>query len=218
MKATGRNVFPIVLSMAGVAVFTVLYFTAAHLYPGGSDADVTHSGFDWMNNYWCDLIAPNGKNGLPNAGRPVALTAMVVLFVSLAVFWFRLPGFFHEKKRSRLLTGYSGIVSMLVLIFVFTQYHDAVIFAGGSLSSIPFIASLRELYRYRRRGLFLLGCFCLVLIALNFFIYLSGWLLVLLPLLQKIALAFFLVWVLLVDLDCLFTRRRKKRATAVLRP
>lgn len=210
MKHRVTHTYPVVLSITGILLFTAMYFIAARLYPGGSNADPGHVGFDWINNYWCDMIVPYGKNSMPNEGMPVAMTAMIVLFASMAVFWFHLPGFFRETKRNRLLTGYVGIVSMLSLIFIFTKYHDTVIMIGGSLSSIPFVESLVELYRYRKHTLFILGSLCLVFIALNFFIYLSGWQIAVLPLIQKITLVFFLVWVLLVDVMCLLLPKQIK--------
>jgi hypothetical protein len=193
----------LLLPLAGMVVFVVLYIVAARLYPGGSNADPSYTGFDWVNNYWCDLIARYGKNGEPNTGRPVALAAMIILFSSLSVFWFRLPDFFRETRFSRLLIGYTGMTAMCMLVFIFTKYHDTIIFIGGSLSSIPFIGTLRELFINRWRFLFVLGCFCLVLILFNFYSYLSGWLIAFLPLIQKITLVFFLAWMFLINWNCI---------------
>jgi hypothetical protein len=208
MNTRVRAVHLLVIPLAGMAVFIVLYFVAAHAYPGGSQANPYREGFDWLNNYWCDLIARSGKNGQSNPARPVALTAMIVLFSSLSVFWFILPGFFRESRFSRLLIGYTGVVSMLVLVFVFTEHHDAVILTGGTISAVPFAGTLRELYINRWRFLFLFGCFCLAIILLNFYIYLSGWLLSLLPLIQKITMVFFIGWITLVELSCIRRLRR----------
>lgn len=211
MKERIQPVNPSVIPLAGIGIFLVLYVVAAHFYPGGSDADRFHRGFDWLNNYWCDLIAKNGKNGIPNAARPIALTAMIILFSSLSVFWFRLPDFFHENRFTRLLIGYTGLFAMTMLIFVFTKQHDIVIFIGGSVSSISFAGTLKELYTNRWHSLFRLGCFCLVLILLNFYSYLSGWLIFLLPLIQKVTLLFFLGWVFLVNRKCLFLSGYRSR-------
>lgn len=201
----------LVIPVIGIVLFIVLYVIAARFYPGGSNADLLHEGFDWLNNYWCDLIARYGKNGVLNAARPIALTAMIILFSSLSVFWFLLPNYFHETRLGRLLIGYIGMSAMFILVFIFTTHHDTIIFIGGSLSSVPFIGTLRELYRSSWRSLFRLGCFCLALILLNFYSYLSGWLIAFLPLLQKITLLFFLAWVLLINWNCLHISRSKIR-------
>ncbi len=208
----------LIIPFAGIPVFIVLYFVAAYFYPGGSDADSGYEGFDWMNNYWCDLIASHGKNGEPNAGRPIALTAMITLFGSLLFFWFRLPDFFHETKFSRILISYTGMVSMIILVFIFTEYHDEVIFVGGALSSIPFAGTLRELYRHNWRFLFVLGSLCAVGILFNFYIYLSGWLVFLLPLIQKITLVFFLVWIFLINLKCILLVKKQRHVNKVVSP
>jgi hypothetical protein len=137
------------------------------------------------------------------------MTAMIVLFGSLAVYWLRLPVFFHEPDPGRSWIGYTGAFAMLVLIFIFTKHHDAVIFTGSLLSCIPFIGALRQLHSHRWRALFVLGCLCMGLILFNFLIYLSGWLAGILPLIQKVALVFFLLWIVLVSLNCWLLKIRE---------
>lgn len=55
----------LLIPIAGILLFMVLYVIATFYYPGGSTLKPTHQGFDWINNYWCDLIARTAKN----AGR-----------------------------------------------------------------------------------------------------------------------------------------------------
>ncbi len=77
--------------MFGVFIFIVLYFIAAFLYPGGSTADKASGSFSLLNNYWFDLLSYKAKGGENNISRPIAITAMVVLCLSLSVFWYHLP-------------------------------------------------------------------------------------------------------------------------------
>ncbi|MGB5430515.1 MAG: hypothetical protein WBM94_12640, partial [Eudoraea sp.] len=60
------------LPTVGILIFIGLYIYAASLYPGGSQLDSNSLGFDWMNNYWCNLMNENGMNGLENPARPFA--------------------------------------------------------------------------------------------------------------------------------------------------
>ena len=198
----------------GILLFSCLYIVASHYYPGGSTAHRAHEGFDWINNYWCDLIARSAKNGEPNTARNIALTAMIILFSSLALFWFYLPQFFHERRSITLLIRYSGSISMFILIFVFTGFHDSVIGVGTAISAIPMAGTLSELYKNKFTKLYLLGWSCIGLILLNFVIYISEWWIIALPFIQKITLLLFLIWILLTALSCLKMIRGRKRGVS----
>lgn len=212
MKTFVPPIIRLVIPLIGILVFICLYIVAAEFYPGGSNAEKAHIGFDWVNNYWCDLIARYAKNGMPNPGRNIALTAMIILFSSLALFWFSLPAFLREARSIRIFVGYAGVVSMSILIFIFTPFHDILIFIGGALSGIPIIATIWGLYTHDWKKLFVLGLICLILILLNFFIYLTGWSIRFLPLIQKITLVFFLIWIFLICCNCILIRRSRKRS------
>jgi len=203
------------IPIAGIALFLILYAVAANHYPGGSNASRTHDGFDWINNYWCDLLAPVAKNGSPNSARAYALTGMILLFSSLAVFWYHLPRFFHERKLTTVLIRSTGSISMFILLFVFTRFHDGVIGIGSSISIVPVATTLTELNRSKLKGLYISGWVCILLILLNFYIYLTNWWIAFLPLLQKITLLLFLVWILLTNFKLLKISR--KRTTLIRR-
>lgn len=190
------------LPITGILLSVVLYVIAAQYYPGGSNVDQAYEGFDWINNYWCDLIATRAKNGEFNMARMIALLAMIFLFVSLAVFWFFLPRFFHEGKLNTLIISYTGSISMLVLMFISTRFHDSIIGIGISLLAIPIAATLKELYWNKLTGLYVLGLACVMLILLNIFIYWTNWWIIALPLIQKITLLLFLIWIVLIGIVC----------------
>lgn len=197
----------LLVPLVGILVFVSLYLAATHYYPGGSNADRTHKGFDWLNNYWCDLIAWNAKNGERNEARNIALSATVILFSSISLFWFKLPSFFGESRLNRLFIQYTGMAAMSILVFMYTKRHDEVILIGGSLSSIPLAGTFRELYLNRLRKLFVLGMICLAFILLNFFMYLTEWHIRLLPVIQKFTLLLFLVWIFLITMNCILMLR-----------
>jgi hypothetical protein len=182
------------LPLVGIAIFTLLYFIATLLYPGGSDADKTAKGFSWLHNYWCELMAPAAQNGEQNSARPIAITAMFVLAISLSFFWYQIPKLFKLKKSNSVYIKCSGIGSMLVLPFLFTGDHDMVINIAGLLGCIAIILVLIKLYQAKMHGLFWVGILCLILCGINNLVYYMKEWLYLLPIIQKISFVVFLFW------------------------
>jgi hypothetical protein len=187
------------LPVWGILLFMLLYVVAALLYPGGSDADKTTTGFSWQNNYWCELMASYAQNGKPNTARPVAILAMIVLAVSLIIFWNNIAGLFAYPKSSSRVTQYCGTGSMLVLPFLFTGLHDPVINIAGLLGCIAIISLLTNLYKHKMHLPFYMGIFCLLLCGINNYVYYSKDLLHSLPVIQKISFLIFLLWFILLS-------------------
>ncbi|MBT8238589.1 MAG: hypothetical protein HKN51_09070, partial [Saprospiraceae bacterium] len=75
MKSKITKDLLILLPTLGILIFMGLYVYATTLYPGGSQADINSVGYDWGNNYWCNLMSENGMNGLENPARPISLFA-----------------------------------------------------------------------------------------------------------------------------------------------
>lgn len=199
------------IPIIGIILFIILFVIAANFYPGGSNVNRTKEGFDWINNYWCDLFSKTAKNGESNPGRIYGLTGIILLFSSLAVFWYYLPQFFHERKLNTYIIRYTGSISMFILIFVFTRFHDSVIGIGSTISAIPMAATLNELKKNRLKTLYFSGWLCIFLLLLNFFIYITNWSVAILPFLQKITLLLFLIWISLIALKCFEISRIRYR-------
>ena len=192
----------ILLPIGGILLFILLYFISASLYPGGSDADKTAKGFSWQHNYWCELLANEAQNGQPNSARPIAITAMIILAISLIIFWYIIPTLFTNKKIISKIITYTGIGSMLVTPFLLTNSHDLVINIAGILGCIAIIGLLANLFRLRLYFLFYLGIFCLMLCGLNNYVYYSNNLMTYLPVIQKISFLIFLLWFILLCVKC----------------
>lgn len=210
MKQTHLGYHWWIIPLVGIAVYVLLYVAATYFYPGGSNANRASVGFDWVNNYWCDLIARTAKNGEPNGARKMALTGMVILVSSLSVFWYQLPSFFRERKTTRILIRVFGITAMIVLLFVTSTMHDVVISIGGLLSAVPVFGLLKELYANGWSRLFFWGTLCVALIVANFFIYLTGLGIVWLPLIQKITFVCFLSWIWFIVVECRSVQSKKE--------
>ncbi|MEI6412413.1 MAG: hypothetical protein WCR52_23680 [Bacteroidota bacterium] len=174
-------------------VFLALYGLAASLYPGGSKMDKTTPGFDWVHNYWCDLLNDFAHNGASNPAKPVAIAAMLVLATGLGILWYDLPDYLQSSRTNARLMRFSGIGSMSVAVFLFTPWHNAVVNVAGLLMAGAFLVTFYELRRAGHTGLVAGGVFCLLLWCGTYFIYQTNIFLPALALAQKIALAACLV-------------------------
>jgi hypothetical protein len=183
----------------GICLFGVLYGMAACQYPGGSNFDQTTTEFSWQHNYWCDLLGNTGKNGAVNPARPTALLAMVILGGSLSVFWFLLPLLHGQESRFIRLSQWAGGLSMGIILFIGTPYHDVVMNVAGGFGLIALMATFLGLYQSRLFWLISFGLFCIALVGLNNYVYYSNQYIFYLPVIQKITFAFFLLWIVLIN-------------------
>lgn len=206
---SSSNIKPllILVPIAGILVFLLLYFIAALYYPGGSDANYTAAGFSFMHNYWCDLMAAGAKNGQWNPARPIAISAMLLLCAALSIFWYLVPRLMNAGHYHYDFVQVTGITSMIFAIFVFTHYHDFIISIAVLLGVIALAGTYIALYRSRTYKTFLFGIFCLLLILLNLYIYYTCFYINLLALLQKITFLCYLLWITFIDLKLFFKQR-----------
>lgn len=184
----------------GSIIFVCLYFVAAYFYPGGSQVDKNSIGFSWVQNYWCNLLNEDAINSEHNNARPVAIAAMFVLCCTLACFWYIFPLQTGLQKSSRIVIQVSGIVSMTIGLFLFTNLHDAIVNVASFCGVIATAGTFITLYKLRWNRLFWLGIFNLVLVALNNILYYGDGLQYL-PVVQKITFLFFLVWICLININ-----------------
>jgi hypothetical protein len=184
----------------GILLYTLLYFTASIFYPGGSQFDKYSIGFSWTKNYWCNLFNENAINGQPNPARPIALISLVVLGLTLIVFWWLFPKQANLKKRTRLLIQISGFASMVTGFFLFTSFHDTVINVSSAFGLIALAGTFIGLYKLRWKKLLWMGVINILLIATNNILYSDPELIHFLPVVQKISFAFFLIWICLISI------------------
>ena len=142
-------------------------------------------GFSWQHNYWCDLLGDVAKNGAVNVARPIANVAMLVLCSSLAVFWWLLPYLYTVQTRYVQFSKWAGVLSMTIVLFIGTPWHDAVMNTAGCFGLLSLTATFTGLYRSNFVILFVFGLFCLLLILLNNYVYYSHHYIAYLPVIQK---------------------------------
>jgi hypothetical protein len=185
----------------GVLIFVLLYFFATLFYPGGSQVDKNSIGFSWTNNYWCNLLSENAINGQPNPAKPIALTGMFVLCLTLSLFWFIFPRQINIRKSLKFTIQVSGILAMTVAFFLFTHInHDLVMNIASSFGSIATIGTFMGLYKNKWFWLFAFGLLNILFVGLNNLCYYNKELIVYLPVIQKISFVTFLIWVCCINI------------------
>jgi hypothetical protein len=184
--------------LSGIGLFVILYIIATFFYPGGSYNDKLSKGFSWQHNYWCELLATYAKNGQLNPAKPVAIAAMSVLGLSLILFWYHCSQLFEKNSLTQLMIQYGGMVSVLAMFFIFIGPHDMIINISGAAGVAAMTLTMIGLYKQRWYGLLALGLFCLVLCAINNYIYYTGNFFENLAIIQKITFLIFLLWFSLV--------------------
>ena len=193
------------LPRVGILLFWVLFIYAATLYPGGSQADSNSVGYDWVNNYWCNLLNSHATNGLPNPARPIAITAMIILCLSLIFFFMQFAKKVSQHKNWQNIILYSGSISMLFAVFIFTDYHDLMTTLSSIFGVFAVVGIILEIYRSALNLYKITGVICILLLGMNNFIYYTEIGINYLPLLQKITLAIVLAWVGGVSLEISIT-------------
>ncbi len=183
------------LPVYGTIIFISLYITATLLYPGGSQSDKEAQGFSWLNNYWCNLLNEKAINGNINPARPIALTGMLVLCITLSLFWFNFPRFAQLKNPAKIIFQFSGLLSMFSAMMIFTRYHDLATNVAGAFGTIALIGTFAGLRKFQWNRLFAWGIFNMLLVLLNNYLYYHSDLIYLLPVVQKISFASFLCWI-----------------------
>lgn len=183
----------------GIGLFSLLYAVATRYYPGGSQVAKNSVGFSWIQNYWCNLLNETALNGQPNQARPTALTAMFVLAVALALFWWRFPRQAGLSVVGGWVVRISGVVSMVLGLFIFTDFHDVLITVASICGLVAVVGTFVGLQKLGWQDLIALGIVNLLLVALNNLLY-YGDLRFYLPVVQKITFLLFLLWITLIDL------------------
>lgn len=178
-----------------IVIFSVLYYYSSTLYPGGSQADLSTSGFDWVHNYWSDLMNETGRNEQPNPAEPYAIAAMVIMCIGLMIFFIQFAAKFSEHRVWRYLIQISGTLAMICAILTFTELHATMIALSSFFGLFLLIGLIREIYNSDMTFMKIGGLICVLLLIINNYIYFSRNFVDILPLLQKITFAIVLIWI-----------------------
>ena len=179
----------------GIILFLLLFIYAASLYPGGSQLDSSTAGFDWFNNYWCNLLNKKSINGKINPARPYAISGMILLCLGIIYFFFQYAKVLATNKYRSKMIIIAGTLSMLTAMFMFSQWHDQITIISSVFGVVAVLGIIIELYKSQQWIWKASGLICLFLLGGNNIIYYSEIGIHLLPLIQKVTLAMTLLWI-----------------------
>ena len=191
----------LLLPLAGMVLFVVLYVLAALNYPGGSWIVMDQEGFNFWNNYLCDLLDRNAINGELNSARFFARGSLAALCVSLLLLWYFLPGFFSKKGINVFVMWLAGILSLVVTMFLTSGTHDITVRIAGFFGVIAFISCFIELYKANYFSLVYFGIASLLIFLVNYYIYETGTFIRSLPVIQKVTFVSFILWFAFLDIS-----------------
>jgi hypothetical protein len=189
--------------------FCGLIGVAALRYPGGTWIDRQARGFDWVDNYWCDLLHSPALNGQASGAPPFAIAGMTAMAVALAVFWWSVRTSFVRGSGAYAWVPPLGVLSsvglgVLTLLpsNLWPLLHKATVLLAGPLGLAALVLALRQWARQKDRADALwLGVLLLLLVAADLVLYAhailthtEGWRGT--PLLQKGATLVLVLWML----------------------
>ncbi|MGB5459948.1 MAG: hypothetical protein WBM91_07980 [Eudoraea sp.] len=202
------NILPVVpkpsvllIPLAGMGIFVVLYVLAAINYPGGSWMVLDQEGFSFWNNYLCDLLDLYAINGDLNPARFFARGSLGVLCVSLILLWYYLPGLFSNKSTNLIVMWLAGILALAITMSLTSGTHDITVRIAGFFGVIAFISCFVELYKAKYFSLLILGIICLLIFLGNYYIYETGTMIRSLPVIQKVTFICYILWFALLDIS-----------------
>jgi hypothetical protein len=216
-----------VLMRLAVGTFAVCMTLAMTAYPGGSYFDALAPGYDFLRNFWCDLLRDPALNGRSNRTAPrYAQVAMWALGAGLVPFFLALADLSSGSARVRTLVRWFGVAGVLGMLGVallpssdFPRLHGILVTTTGPLgiaaALFGFIAALRAgtLNRFSIH----LGFTTLVLATLNVIQYAREFYLgapssTLLPAIQKLVTLSILAWILAIGRSWTMLYAQKRRA------
>ena len=170
------------------------------MYPGGSVAQPDAIGFDWVHNYWCDLLTTFSINGNENAAKPYAIASMIFLCGLVAIFFFQFAEAFPFSKKWEMAIKVCGAISMIFGALIFTPMHNSMIGIASLFALVPVIGIFKGMMTAKTYGYLALGLLCALMLGLCNYFYYSQHFIEWLALFQKIALAVVLLWIVVVNL------------------
>lgn len=179
----------------GIISFLGLFIYSATLYPGGSQSNLNTIGYDWMNNYVCNLMSEKSINEEINPARTYAILGMVILCMSLIIFFYQFSKTFVTDKNWASIIFVAGILSMISASFIFTKYHDLMTTISSFFGLFVVVGIIKGVHKSSLTSYKLAGGLCLVLLLVNNIIYYTAYKIDYLPLVQKVTFAIVLIWI-----------------------
>ncbi|MEL6658069.1 MAG: hypothetical protein AAFP77_22205 [Bacteroidota bacterium] len=187
------------LSNSGLLLFVALYIYASTRYDGGSKVDPHRKSWDWIHNYWCDLIWPTTLLDEPNRASKWGITANFVLCFSFIFFFWAFSYSYPPSSSWQLVIGISGTIAMICAMLIFSKVHDAIM-GGIILSAIPAVTGvIYGLIVAQQDTALYGGAVALVLVLVNIYIFYTNHGEHYLPFVQKIAFVAVISWAFFIN-------------------
>ena len=135
-------------------------------------------------------------NGQINPARRYAITAMVILCASLALFFVQFAQKFAQNRFWKSTIKIFGILTMALAVLTFTKYHDLMTILSSILGVFVVIGIIWEVFKSNLTLFKIGGIVCLIILGVNNYIYYSGNEIEHLALIQKITFAIVLIWII----------------------
>lgn len=166
-----KNILIDYLPTIGILIFVGLYIYSTTLYPGGSQVDSNSIGFDWINNYWCTMFHLKAINGQPNPARPFSIAGMIVLWVSLLMFFYMFSETLSTNQIWERLFKISGTISLIFASLLFTKLHDFVTSFSSIIGLITLIGIILGVAKSNLNLYKITGIACMIILLINNYIY-----------------------------------------------
>lgn len=181
--------------MFGLGLYIIVYALSAADYPGGSINYPNAEAYSFYHNFLCDTMDPNNLVGTKNEARFMAIFSHLILSVSMMSFFAILPNIFNRKNRNTMMIRTFGVACMTAFIFMYTEYHDAIVTITGVLGTMALIPFFIELKNYNNKGIKQVAYLCYALSIVVFFSFETKVGFYYLPFFQKITFVVDAVWV-----------------------
>jgi hypothetical protein len=210
---------------SSVVAFVVLFYAAACAYPGGTHFDHASIGHDLWRNTLCDVTRTVALDGQPNATAcTLARAAMIVLAAGLGTFFMLVPRLFPARRRAAVVVRVLGALAALGAVGVvalssdrFPTLHGVAVVSAGIPGLVASLVSLHAVVRERTsaRAVILFGALALGVATVDFALYVSelltgGGSQLAVSVLERIATALLLAWMLAVAHEAAYTAGRAK--------
>jgi hypothetical protein len=179
----------------GITLSLALLAVAIGAYPGGSQSNANSVGFDWKDNYLCNLFNATAVNGAPNTSRIWAISGWFILCATLAAFFISFSEKIAVKSAARMIR-WCGILGMFSAFMAATPLHDNAITAALVFTMVGTLYIVIIVLKSKLTALKILGILSMVIAYAAAAVYYTRFHLEILPTLQKALLAAFLIWFL----------------------
>jgi hypothetical protein len=187
----------------GIALALALLAVGVNTYPGGNQLNASAVGFDWKQNYLCNLFDAMAVNGAANSARIWAISGWFILCGSFALFFIRFSKNIAVASASRIIR-YCGILGTVAAFLVVTPLHNIAITATLVFLMISALYICIFIFKSKMTWLKILAILLFLIAYATAAVFYTRFHLEILPSMQKATLVAFLTWTLSLQY---FTRR-----------